>query len=210
MSVPYSPVQSGTMPALVCPKCGYDSKGLPSALCPECGQSLPPVSAPAVPALRWRLCLAGSMVALTAAVAYTTTVLPGVPRWWGPLPLTVVIPYFILGGLHALIPMTVSASLLFLPVALGCVRIPWWSAVPMLVAIALAWFHLTLRYADGLRSQGMAYVATCALMESAFCGALVVLLAMSTRRRFWIVVFWHFLAAIWLASYAFPYYGELP
>lgn len=200
------------MPVAFCPNCGYDARGLPSDLCPECGQRLPDVAPSAGPQLRWRLACAGVTIAATVAVAWFTTMIPGVARWWGPLPLTFVIPYFITENpVLAIVPITLAAFLLSIPLLLGCVRVPWWIAIPVLGIVVLAWYYFAIGVSYGLEYQGGAYVAVCVSIQVGVTLALAGLWIADRRRQSYIFVFlWHLLASVWLASYAFPYYGELP
>jgi hypothetical protein len=159
--------------------------------------------------MRWRVLLAGLIPAATLGVAVVTTFLPGVPRWWGPLPVTVVFPIFLLQSfVLGFVPIVLVALLLATPVLLGRTRVPLWTALPVAGLVLLAWYWFARGVEYGFKYQGTTYVAVCGSLQIA---ATVFLAWISTRKpRFAVVFAWHLLAAVWLASYAFPYYGELP
>jgi hypothetical protein len=159
----------------------------------------------------WRLLLGAAIVVSTLGLAIVVTLLPGVPRWWGPLPLTVVVPFFIVGPVLAFVPVLVLALGLSVPLLLARVRVPWWTTIPILGIAAISWFYFVCGIGYGVEYQGPAYVVACGAIQSACTGGLAVLWVLNRRRRSYaLVAVWHALAALWLASYAFPYYGELP
>jgi hypothetical protein len=127
------------------------------------------------------------------------------------MPLTVLVPALMLeGGLLGIVPVTVAAVLLTVPLVIGRTRVPIGTVVPILGALSLAWLWFLVRLPAGLKEQGGGYVLVCGIVQSAFTvGLLVVWLANRNRSRFSAVVVWHFLASVWLASYAFPYFGEV-
>jgi hypothetical protein len=156
--------------------------------------------------------LALGTVGITVALGYATTVLPGVPRWWGPLPLTVVIPYFMTGTpFLAFLPLVGAALILSTPALARARRVTWWSTVPVALTVGLAWFWFASGILFGLQYEGANYVVTCGAFQGIFTIAFVVIWEMSRRTRsFGLAATWHIIVSLWLASYAFPYMGELP
>lgn len=195
-----------------CPNCGYSTRGLPSDVCPECGQRLPEVAPPSAPHRQWRIAAAALMIAATIAVAWFTAMVPGYPHWWGPLPLTVLIPYFMTeNAILALVPVVGAAALMALPVLLGRTRIPLWTSLPVLGAMVFAWCYFAAGISYGRKYQSDGYVAACGSIQAVVTIILAGLWVADYRRRgFLLVLIWHLLVSVWLASYAFPYYGELP
>ena len=110
----------------------------------------------------------------------------------------------------AIVPITLAAFGLSFALLLGCVRVPWWTAIPVLGIVVLAWYYFATGVSYGLQFHGVAYVAVCVSIQVAVTLALAGLWIANRRRQSYIFVFlWHLLASVWLASYAFPYYGEL-
>jgi hypothetical protein len=199
------------MPVAACPKCGYDTKGLPSNICPECGERLPDVPPQLRPDPAWRALWIAATLLATVAAAYLTTFLPGIPVWWAPMPLTVLIPALILESTTlAVVPIVAASVVLALPIALGRSRIPLWTAIPVLVISMVAWLWYLIRIPSALENQGIAYTVICWSLHGAFAAGMTTVWLLNLRRkRFTLLVAWHFLASIWLATYAFPYFGEL-
>lgn len=200
------------MPVPTCPNCEYDTRGLPSDVCPECGERLPDLAPPVAPRLEVRLALAFVIIAATLLVGWFTTMVPSIPVWWGPLPLPVVFPLFITEnrGL-AMVPIFITAALLMIPVILGRVQIPWATTVPVAALMALAMLSSTSSISFALQYHGSFYVVVSLSIHLAMNASLIAIWIHNRRRqRYVFVVLWHMLASLWLASYAFPYYGELP
>lgn len=128
------------------------------------------------------------------------------------MPLTIVIPYFLTeNSVLGIVPITLAAFGLSIPLLLGYVRVPWWTAIPVLGIVVLAWYYFATGVSYGLQFQGGGYVAVCVSIQVGVTLALAGLWIANRRRQSYIFVFlWHLLASVWLASYAFPYYGEVP
>jgi hypothetical protein len=205
------------MPVSHCPSCGYDVRAMPAAVCPECGAPVPSVAPPKAPVLVWRLAVATVLLMMVAIVGYVQTFVPAIPQVWGVIPFTVLAPLWLgwpltqIHGAFALWPLMVVSAVALLPVVVGACRIRWWSILPLvgLQAVAGWWFIRGVRY--GVEYQSVSYVLFCGAVQVLVNGAFVFLVVRSRRRpSFRSVAGLHGLACIWLASYAFPYMGELP
>jgi hypothetical protein len=156
--------------------------------------------------------LGAAMIVATLAVAWMAIEASGVPRWWAPLPLTLLVPSFLTESLAlAFLLVTVVAALLSIPIVLGHVRISWGTAIPVLASVVLAWCYFASGISYALRYQGRDYVIACGLIQAAVTLTLAGLWLVNRRRSsYFLVLAWHLLVSIWLTSYAFPYFGELP
>jgi hypothetical protein len=160
--------------------------------------------------LNWRIAWGALIVVATLVVTWLNTVGPGT-EWWSPLSLIVVIGALVTESMVlAYFPILVAAALLSIPPALGRVRIPWWTAAPILGAIVLGWCYFANGISLGVRFQGMPFVVGWGSIQAAITIALVGLCLANIRYpNYILVLIWHMLASVWLANYAFPVYGEL-
>jgi hypothetical protein len=199
------------MPIAACPKCGYDTKGLPSNVCPECGEPVPDTLPQIRPEPIWRTFWVVATLLATATAAYLATFFNGIPAWWAPMPLTVLIPGIVFDSVVLTLVLVVAASaILTLPVAVGRSRIPLWTAIPIFAISLVAWFWYLIGIPSALKYQGTTYTIVCWSLQTAFtAGMLIVWLLTLRRQRFTLVAAWHFLASLWLVTYALPYFGEV-
>lgn len=196
-----------------CPNCGYSTAGLRVSKCPECGSNVPdepdvpPLTAPH-PAIRHLLSI--GMTMLTLAVASFEAFVPGTPQPWAVMPLTVILPAFVLWPIGFLVLIAVAYALAY-PIRRGVEEISnkQSSFAYGMLALAWCWMIFGARYA--VRYQGVPYLVTCVLAQAAFTGLILCAERINAKRRdFASASVYQLIVSIWLASYAFPYMGELP
>jgi hypothetical protein len=168
-----------------------------------------------MPRARFRVAIAAAIVAASMGLGYVQTFPPGVPRWWGVLPYPVIFPAFMIGSrwplIVALIPIGLIAAVSTLPVVFGSRRIRWWSVGSMLALLALAWTWLGLGFGFAMEYQAPGYAVFCAVAQACFTLSFVFIYIRNRRSPGFVTkAVFHGLACLWLASYAFPYMGELP
>jgi hypothetical protein len=77
--------------------------------------------------------------------------------------------------------------------------------------ILLAWIYFVRGVGFALQYQGIAYVAVCGVVDLIATGALISLgLKLRSRGSFLGLFAFHAILCLWVATYAFPYMGELP
>ncbi|MFN0131701.1 MAG: hypothetical protein ACKVW3_04085 [Phycisphaerales bacterium] len=190
-----------------CGACGYCLEGLAGCRCPECGapagvkSSIPTSTS------------AAAVIAGAAAVLITgLAVVGGVPHWYAPLPLTVLIPMF-MGLPHAVV--AIAWSLLFVVYArlvwIGRREISNVSIGLFLVAMAMSAVVYVggFEYAGQYQAPGYSvYVSVAGWTLVALLWTLLVINIL--RPRHWTNAGFHFVLGVWFVGWAFPYMGELP
>lgn len=156
--------------------------------------------------------LSASVLVMAGVVGSLQAFMTGVPKPWAVLPLTVVIPVFIIGvRALALLPLLLLVAVKIHPIALGHTRLRWWSWASVLAINALAWFGFVYSGSFAWKYHGELYVIVCGIALLAFTIAMFLVWRRNRQRPTFASVFaFHAIEAVWLASYAFPYLGELP
>lgn len=193
-----------------CPNCGYSTAGLRVSKCPECGSNVPdvpPLTAPH-PAIRHLMSI--GMTILTLAVATFEAFVPGTPQPWAVMPIPVCLLVFF-GGPIGFLVLTAVAYALAHPIQRGVERISGMQSSFARGVLALAWFWVIFGAQYALRYQGLPYLVTCVLAQAAFTGLILYAEKINAKRRDFVSAsVYQLIVSIWLASYAFPYMGELP
>ena len=142
------------------------------------------------------------------------TLSQGVPKIYAPFNLLVVLPLFVLGRgtyflVFAIVP--VFFCLWCWPILRHGARLPTRSIVLLILTVVLSAISLIFGFRYGVEYQGVGHVIGVAAIN-VICWVLLGVLALIARRRPSILHNLGFHAALfaWLASYAYPYLGELP
>jgi hypothetical protein len=155
--------------------------------------------------------VAGLSLLIPAAVG---SLVAGVPTEICPLPLLTIIPAFIFSGAHQV--AVIVPSLLFFVwnrgLLRGEARTPNRSYVLIGVLTILTIIYFVKGWDFGLRYQGLGYTRAVCLVNIVWIIAILMVCARSwnANSSFKLNLFLHWLLFAWLASYAFPYLGELP
>ena len=165
--------------------------------------------------LQLRALVSIATVVLTGAVGYAVTYLPGVPRWWGPMPMPTA--YFALvwygepeQRLLSVLPVMGVAALLGLPLLFGLRRVRLETGVPVLLAILASGAWYILGCIHGVFHRNLGFVVACSIVTLCADGALVTLWWSTLRSPSQIrTALFHAIASLWLASYAFPLWAEV-
>ncbi len=166
--------------------------------------------------LQLRALLFIATVVSNGAVGYAVTFLPGVPRWWGPMPMPTM--YFALvwygepeQRLLSVLPVMGVAALLGLPLLFGFRRVRLETGLPVLLAMLASGAWYVFGCVHGVFYGGLGFVVACSIVTLCANASLVVLWWSTVRSpsQFRTAGF-HAIASLWLASYAFPWFGELP
>jgi hypothetical protein len=90
-------------------------------------------------------------------------------------------------------------------------RGPWISLSAVIVASALVAWYWQNAWSYGMEYQGDWTVVTALWLNGMTLGVLVALLTLGTRlQSFRRQTLTHWVLSLWLASWAFPYFGEMP
>jgi hypothetical protein len=199
--------------SLRCSNCGYTLTGLKEQRCPECGLAFDPATLEVERRRRAPLALAISLGgALLVFIVGAIMISVGYPRPWAPLPLTIVIPAFVWGNeALAPLPLAIFAGLWLAPVSWTRRRIRWWSIAATAALIVLSALWLIAGWSYGVKYEGRAYTLAVTLIGVLCMGLLSALLILNCLRPSLMTnLIFHLAVGCWLASYAFPYLGELP
>ncbi len=140
----------------------------------------------------------------------------GVPEWWSPFPLWIIVPLFALSppeGVWWLLYSIASVSFLLCNPAVlrGSGRLSAVSitVLAVLQALNIAWLAGGFSY--GVEYQGKSYAVAVTAISAALLVILCTLCVAARRHpRFVLNVAFRWPAWFWLTLYAFPYLGELP
>jgi hypothetical protein len=156
--------------------------------------------------------IATALATLFVAFVCAHSLAENMPTLASPAPIPLVLLVF-LG-----IPRVVIAGMYACGFSLWCVQlfqgnthIPIRTLVLFFLSVALSLLGFVGSWDFGLKYQGAAYTVSCAIFSVALfttCGAL--LWYARKRPTYWVSLSGHTLLFVWLATYAFPYLGEMP
>ena len=155
--------------------------------------------------------IAGALVALVAAQSLGVFG-GGSPTILSPVPLPFVIP----ASLEIPLPVVAITFGAFFwlwcfQLFSGTPSVPKRTAMLMIVMGALSIAGFATGWSYGIQYQGLAYTATCAVASIAMlAGCAFMFWRERKRASFSGSLLLHTLLFMWLASYAFPYFGETP
>lgn len=202
------------MSELRCPECGYLLTALTEPRCPECGINFDRTKLLAEQSKNTKV-FAGVLIVGFMVLIFFVGILAssaGYPRPWSPLPITVVFPAFMTGSIIlAPLPLALAWAIWTAPLIGADRKVRWWSicGYAVLVALSALWYFGGWSY--GLEYQGKSYVVAVSTINAISTIALTGLLILNRLRAgFPTNLAFHVLVGCWLASYAFPYLGELP
>jgi FtsH-binding integral membrane protein len=111
----------------------------------------------------------------------------------------------------SVLPVMAVAALLGLPLLFGARRVRLETGIPVVLVMLLsgAWYIFGFRYA--VRYQALDYAVACTVITLGWSVTLVLLWRSTVRSPSQVrTAAFHAVASVWIASYAFPWMGELP